>query len=316
MTQDQKRFLRLITTVQNAYREPVYAALRKQVNFFANNYAKGVIDYNLPKKPIVKALRGLYEDAGVNNALYVRKQIKRDVAKAMDDSQKRLEWSMNEYFRQHLMEKATRQITDTTKKQLQAVLEQSNAEGWGVNKTVAALKNTDLTKVRAELIVRTETMKAANVGAMIAAADMGIMVQKKWISAQDDRTRRIPPNQYDHLNMNGVVKDYDQPFIVLSTKTIDAMDYPGDPNGSAGNVCNCRCTVSFIPVKDAYNRPIPLEAPNNSGFDAIAMNGTAVAATAVKESIFTSIVRIAKGIVINNAVVNGLRKLIEDFFDE
>ena len=313
MNADQKRFLRLITTVQNAYRQAVYSALRKQVNFFADNYAKGVIDFNLPKKPIVKVLRQLYEDAGVNNALFVQRQLKRDIKKSVSDDINRFEWSMNEYFRTHLLEKSTRQITETTKRQLLAVLQKSTDEGWGVSKTVTALKDTDLTRSRAELIVRTETMKAANVGAMIAAADMGIIVQKKWISAQDERTRRIPRDQYDHLYMNGIVKDFDQAFIVPSTKTLDSMQYPGDPNGSAGNVCNCRCTVSFIPLKDANNRPIPISREDTGTPIEI---GETIVRPVVVENPFLQIVNSAKDILINNSIVNGLRKLIENFFDE
>mgnify|MGYP000305289020 FL=1 len=261
MTNSQKRFLKLIEAVQNAYREPIYKALRKQINYFADNYAEGRTVTDLPTQPLIKALRGLYESAGVQNALYVRQQIKRNMAKAAPtDPIQKLTWMVNEYYRQNLLEQAVVPITNTTKKQIQQVLEQAATEGWGVAKTVAALKKTDITRVRAELIVRTETMKAANAGAMLSAAEMGVAVNKKWISATDNRTRRIPRDQYDHLYMNAREVGYNQPFIVPSTKQIDAMQYPGDPTASAGNVCNCRCTVAFVPLRDGAGNLIPMSA--------------------------------------------------------
>ena len=261
MTNQQRRFLKLIEAVQNAYREPIYKALRKQVNYFADNYAEGITVTELPTKPLIKALRALYESAGVENAMAVRKQIKREIGKSTPlDPFEKLVWMVNEYYRQNLLQQAVIPITNTTFKQINRVLEQAATEGWGVAKTVAALKATDITRARAELIVRTETMKAANAGAMLSAAEMGIAVNKKWISATDNRTRRIPRDQYDHLHMNAREVGYNQPFIVPSTKQIDAMQYPGDPTASAGNVCNCRCTVAFVPLRDGAGNLIPMSA--------------------------------------------------------
>jgi hypothetical protein len=259
MTNSQKRFLKLITAVQNAYRNRIYEALRAQINYFADNWAEGVTVTELPTKKLNQALRGIYESAGLQNALYVQKQIKRNIRKATPlDPIEKLRWMTNEYYRQNLLQQAVVPITKTTFKQINQVLEQANAEGWGVAKTVAALKKTDITQARAELIVRTETMKAANAGAMLAAAEMDIAVNKKWISANDNRTRRIPRDQYDHLHMNAREVGYNELFIVPSTKSIDAMQYPGDPTASAGNVCNCRCTVAFVPIRDGAGNLIPM----------------------------------------------------------
>ena len=259
MDSNQKRFLKLITSVQDAYRNAVYLALQAQISYFADNYAEGITVTDLPTKPITKVLRALYESAGLQNALYVRQQIKRQARKAAPtDPIEKLRWMTNEYYRQNLLTQAVAPITKTTKKQIEMVLQQANAEGWGVKKTVAALKGSDITKQRAELIVRTETMKAANAGAMLSAAEMDIAVQKKWISANDSRTRRIPRDQYDHLHMSGRTVNYADYFIVPSTKSIDAMQYPGDPTASAGNVCNCRCTVAFVPIRDGAGNLVPM----------------------------------------------------------
>jgi hypothetical protein len=171
MTNSQKRFLKLITAVQDAYRNRIYEALRAQINYFADNWAEGVTVTELPTKKLNQALRGIYESAGLQNALYVQKQIKRNIRKATPlDPIEKLRWMTNEYYRQNL----------------------------------------------------------------------------------------LPRDQYDHLHMNAREVGYNELFIVPSTKSIDAMQYPGDPTASAGNVCNCRCTVAFVPVRDGAGNLIPM----------------------------------------------------------
>jgi hypothetical protein len=90
-----------------------------------------------------------------------------------------------------------------------------------------------------------------NTGAMLSAATSRVVMDKVWISAQDNRTRRLPRDNYDHLHMKGKQVPYDGVFIVPSTQSIDLMSYPGDSAGSAGNVIQCRCTVAFVPKRDA-----------------------------------------------------------------
>lgn len=65
--------------------------------------------------------------------------------------------------------------------------------------------------------------------------------------------------------MNGKRVPYDAGFVVPSTRTIDLMQYPGDPQGAAGNVCNCRCTVVFVPIRDAVGQVVPLRSTVQGG---------------------------------------------------
>ena len=279
MNAKQSRFLKLIRAVQNKYREAVYEAIRDQINYFADRYQPGEVPTYLPTKNLIRTLRKIYEDAGYTNGVYVRNQVRRQVKKDMTPAE-RLRWMINQYYRRFLLDQAVVPITNTTRKQILQVLEKANAEGWGVDKTVRALKETDLTRQRAELIVRTETMKAANAGAMLGAADVGFEMRKQWISAKDNRTRRVPRNQYDHLDMDGVQVGYNEYFMPLSTKSLDLMLYPGDPTASAGNVCNCRCTVAFVPVRDAQGRLIPLNRSSPNPFIQIASQAAQIAITA------------------------------------
>ena len=109
----------------------------------------------------------------------------------------------------------------------------------------------------AERIARTETTGAANYAAVKSGAVSGFLMQKHWISASDARTRRKPKAHYDHAEMNGKKVGLNDDFIFNpNSLDVDALSYPGDPKGRAGNVINCRCTVAVVPARDKNGRLI------------------------------------------------------------
>lgn len=65
------------------------------------------------------------------------------------------------------------------------------------------------------------------------AADMGIDVEKQWLAALDSRTRG------SHRHLDGETVGLDKEFS-------NGLRYPGDPDGPASEVYNCRCTL--VPV--------------------------------------------------------------------
>lgn len=65
------------------------------------------------------------------------------------------------------------------------------------------------------------------------AAGMGIDVEKQWLAALDSRTRS------SHRHLDGEVVKLDAEFS-------NGLKYPGDPDGPASEVYNCRCTL--VPV--------------------------------------------------------------------
>lgn len=65
------------------------------------------------------------------------------------------------------------------------------------------------------------------------AAGMGIDVEKQWSAALDSRTRG------SHRHLDGEVAKLDAEFS-------NGLKYPGDPDGPASEVYNCRCTL--VPV--------------------------------------------------------------------
>lgn len=98
-------------------------------------------------------------------------------------------------------------------------------------------------KWQALRIARTETTSASGLAAFETARQSNLVMTKEWISVQDNRTRK---KVFDHLDMNGVVQDLETPFFIGGENVM----YPGDIKASAGNVINCRCTISFKGKRD------------------------------------------------------------------
>jgi len=93
-------------------------------------------------------------------------------------------------------------------------------------------------------IARTETTSASNFAAIKTAEQSDLVLDKVWVSVQDNRTRVKP---YDHFDMNNQKQELEKPFFVGG----ENIQYPGDTKASAGNVINCRCTIAFVPKRDA-----------------------------------------------------------------
>ena len=107
-------------------------------------------------------------------------------------------------------------------------------------------------KAQALRIARTETTTATNYATGLAAENSKYELEKTWISVQDNRTRRPPKSMFDHLDMNGVKVDANKPFFVGGEEIM----YPGDLNGMAGNIINCRCKVVYTIKEDEDGLPI------------------------------------------------------------
>lgn len=138
-----------------------------------------------------------------------------------------------------------RDMNNTTKKKLRKALSESIERGEDLRKQVKALiavaddSFAEDKKARATLIARTESCSTMNAGAMELYKAEGINY-KEWISVQDDRTRD------SHLLMDGTVIPVTDKFEVPATSQTEGawMDYAGDPSAPAGQVVNCRCTIS------------------------------------------------------------------------
>ena len=106
----------------------------------------------------------------------------------------------------------------------------------------------DRSSFKAMRIARTEVSAAAGFGQREAAMQSGVAKGKKWMSSRDDRVRDR------HFAMDGEEKQMDELYT-------NGLMYPGDPNGSAAEVIQCRCVEEYLSKKPAISEALPQELP-------------------------------------------------------
>ena len=82
-------------------------------------------------------------------------------------------------------------------------------------------------------IAKTEGHRIQNESAynvQVRAKEKGANIVKQWDSTLDSRTRE------SHQKLDGEIVEVDEKFS-------NGLMYPGDPNGTAGEVINCRCCL-------------------------------------------------------------------------
>ena len=131
------------------------------------------------------------------------------------------------------------QITETTKKRIASVIEEYISQGKGIAEIARAIRNDseEITRARSLVIARTETIGASNFGSIMGAESTGLELWKEWIATRDERVRD------DHLIADGQRVDLHAEFNIGG----EALEFPGDPNGSAEQIISCRCTQGFVP---------------------------------------------------------------------
>ena len=225
--------------------------LQKQVDTYCRTQDFDAIS----DKGLEKTIKQLHVALGTKMALIAEKDVKKGTKGAYVPMETKsaqtdlFSYVLIRYLETKGLAQLSGNITDTTKEQIRKFLIQGQKEGLTMPEIIALLKTTGITNYRAELIARTETARAANLGSMIGALSTGLVTNKEWIAAKDNRTRRMPRDANDHYHMDGVQVAMDQMFVVPAKEYIDNMLHPGDPLAHAGNVCNCRCTLGFEAVR-------------------------------------------------------------------
>lgn len=129
-------------------------------------------------------------------------------------------------------------VTDSTRNALvKDMLQKAQDEGLSIpdlSRLIRA-KYAQWNDSRATVIARTETIRASNAGALAAIKDAGIS-KKQWLATNDSRTR---PN---HKLADGQLVGANEAFVVGGER----LQFPGDPDASAKETVQCRCTV--IPI--------------------------------------------------------------------
>jgi SPP1 gp7 family putative phage head morphogenesis protein len=116
-------------------------------------------------------------------------------------------------------------LSETSYANFERVLVGGMDEGLSVPQVAAQLDELpEVNRSRAELISRTELVRASNGASLEQARRSGVVRGKRWLATNDARTRP------EHRALSGVVVPVDQPFP-------NGEMHPGSPN--------CRCTVTF-----------------------------------------------------------------------
>lgn len=105
---------------------------------------------------------------------------------------------------------------------------------------VLATTNSERWANRARVIAITETTRAYGAGTTAAGLEQsrvtGRLLQKRWRTEHDNRVRA------SHIAVDGVTLPLYQPFNVGGWP----MLFPGDPQGPADEVVNCRCDMVIV----------------------------------------------------------------------
>lgn len=299
----------------------VYKALQAQIKMFTTDLKSGGIDYArhlLVKHDLNQAIgpviMSLYKTAGIATANRTHTMINQHLAvnnkgALVTMQYKYRTFGYNErwtneiiaYFRQFLLDKAVVPISQTTHDFILRVLEQGITEGWSVDRIVKELETSDITSNRARLIVRTETTRAANYGGMISAWNNDWEMEKTWNEVKDFRTR------LSHRHGTGVGGEK----IDLLERFSNGLMFPGDPDGPASEVCNCRCVLTYSPKRDINGRLIPKkQIPGAASAQVPAENGGDIIVNVLND--IPTLARTLAELAVQSLIIHVVNKITND----
>lgn len=255
-----RRFIRSLDSWTSDYIEPVAKALKTQITEFIRAYknegerkASVVLGTTFLNAKLAKIIRDIHLDAGVS---FANKKYG-EIIKSARQVQKAANFGLNDvwtervlqYLQKYLLTKSVLPVTENNKQFILDIIERAKQEGWGIDKIAAELEDFEQLMWRARRVVVTELIHADNNALQMAAEESPFEVNKEWIAAHDLRTRQ------GHREMDGVVVMATQLFQVNKYRGkllvgAENMTGPGDPEASAGNVINCRCTVALSAATD------------------------------------------------------------------
>jgi len=192
-------------------------------------------------EPIVKRYEEMYTDTGVYFGMKERRMFKSE-----DEIYRGLlVEEMLKYARSDKIAQNIQIVGDTSREIIQRLIRQLVPEvieeASGMQQAATMLRDRiesqwhTYARFRTERIVRTEITTASNAGSLKGIRSTGIPVKKVWAAAFSSNTRD------QHAEANGQKVKEEEYFIVNG----EQMEHPGDPSGSAGNVINCRCAMTY-----------------------------------------------------------------------
>jgi hypothetical protein len=192
----------------------------------------------------------MYSKIGLHFALWYYKNVDKLLNKASDLDNLMSIWAKSFAFvGQQVGAQRVTLVSGTAKNTLISVTQKLMSDPTFMNqgeKVKAKMLKTQFNKYstyQAKRLVRTEATNAAN-SATIASAQTvfeGKDLIKRWHTIMDGRER----------DSHGAVNGKEEPNTGKFTVQGQFLKGPGDPEGEASNVINCRCGVSVFPKPNA-----------------------------------------------------------------
>jgi hypothetical protein len=138
-------------------------------------------------------------------------------------------------------------INDTSLRRIQTAFQRAleNNEGFrGAEKRL--IKEVGMSKTRARLIARTESLMVTNAAKFTQSELMPIEMEKTWLHDHPKMPRDW------HIALSGKTIDLDKKFNADGRM----MKHPGDPAGGIENNANCKCTMLTKAKLDKENNII------------------------------------------------------------
>lgn len=233
-----QEYIRLLKRYERIFTPAIYRAIKKQVDQYLKN---GRLS-DVTSDPIIQVLEKLYSEVGGRWAYKTDQDIRRQLRLPRLGYSERIANLIKQQYGPEILNLSNK-IEQTTKDHIRTILQDSVDQNLTLNQITDRIRQEGPSEARARVIARTETIRAANAGAMVNAKDKGYVTKKKWFAAMDSRTR------HDHKKLDGTVVDMNQPFKVRDKDGVtQEMMFPGDVSLGAdpSQTVNCRCSMQLI----------------------------------------------------------------------
>ena len=216
-------------------------ALKTQANEYLDKVKQSGLsaEYSISRAPMENAFFNVYSR--------VMKQFAKDTYSQFTQKALKTEINWDEWVARWFEGNTTDLIggIDTyTQNGIRSVAYRAIVDGLGIREFQNNLFDLyQISERRAELIGRTEIIRASNAGSLMGAQETGFPMQKFWLATRDNRTRGLNPEDlFDHYSMD---EDKGIPLDQAFNVSGEQLQHPGDRAGSPGNTINCRCTMTY-----------------------------------------------------------------------
>lgn len=197
----------------------------------------------------IEMYSGMYSKIGLQFANWYSRNVEKYMPKADAGNMQSIWRNAFAFMGQQVAGQRVTMVSSTAQATLTNTIRQFMADpvfqsaGEAVQSKMLRQKFNHLADYQAKRIVRTEATNAANYATEQAALNLfaGQDMTKTWKSGYDARVRPA------HQAANGQIVPFNSKFSVGG----ESLQRPGDPNGSASNVINCRCSMIVLPKAGA-----------------------------------------------------------------